>query len=99
LPDGVEEIFLQVKNAPKTSTLKNAKGHVQLTSPDQLWRESYWQPVEKPSGWMAGLELCQAVLTDNSHRQAFDRLTQRQFAVVVVSWRKKLLYLKNICNF
>ncbi|KAL3120581.1 hypothetical protein niasHT_007873 [Heterodera trifolii] len=84
LPKGIDEIFLQVENSPKTAALRNKAGNVQLTSNDQLWREGFWQPVEKPGGWLASLELCERVLEQPEHRKVFQTLLEKPFAVVVV---------------
>uniref|UniRef100_A0A914KN78 glucuronosyltransferase n=1 Tax=Meloidogyne incognita TaxID=6306 RepID=A0A914KN78_MELIC len=82
LPKGVEEIFLRIENAPRVTALLNPKGKIQLTSNSQLWQENFWEPVEKTNGWLASLDLCRAVLKE--HKNAFDKLVQREFAAVVV---------------
>nr|CAD2134712.1 unnamed protein product [Meloidogyne enterolobii] len=82
LPKGVEEIFLRIENAPRVTALLNQKGKIQLTSNSQLWQENFWVPVEKTNGWLASLDLCRAVLKE--HKNAFDKLVQREFAAVVI---------------
>ncbi|CAK5084559.1 unnamed protein product [Meloidogyne enterolobii] len=82
LPKGVEEIFLRIENAPRVTALLNPKGKIQLTSNSQLWQENFWAPVEKTNGWLASLDLCRAVLKE--HKNAFDKLVQREFAAVVI---------------
>jgi hypothetical protein len=57
-----------------------------LTTSDQQWAENFWQPVEKPAGWLAGLDLCRALLADKTQRQRFDQLVKQDFAVVVVGF-------------
>uniref|UniRef100_A0A915N301 guanylate cyclase n=1 Tax=Meloidogyne javanica TaxID=6303 RepID=A0A915N301_MELJA len=82
LPKGVEEIFLRIENAPRVTALLTPKGKIQLTSNSQLWQENFWEPVEKTNGWLASLDLCRAVLKE--HKNAFDKLVQREFAAVVI---------------
>lgn len=98
LPKGVEEIFLQIapKDAPHVFALmmednnnnkagKSSSSSIAvLTSQEQMWRDDYWQPVEKQSGWFASMELCRAVLEQQTNRRALEQLVARQFAVVVI---------------
>jgi hypothetical protein len=50
----------------------------------RVWEEQFWNAGEQTSGWLASLELCDALLAQANLRERFEKLVQRKFEAIVI---------------
>lgn len=82
LPAGVRENFVQVD--VRNQHLRDIYEHRNASVHNRLWEEGFWDEAERTSGWLASVELCDALLSNEKHRAQFQRIVDKHFDAVVV---------------
>jgi UDP:flavonoid glycosyltransferase YjiC (YdhE family) len=82
LPKGIREIFVKVET--RSRQLLDTYAHRNSSLHDRLWEEGFWDEAERTSAWLAGIELCDALLSNTKQRQQFEQLVDQHFDAVVV---------------
>ncbi|KAH7718077.1 Protein UGT-58 [Aphelenchoides avenae] len=83
LPAGVRENFVQVD--VRNHHLRDVYEHRNASIHNRLWEEGFWDEAERTSAWLASVELCDALLSNEKHLAQFQRIVDKKFDAVVKS--------------